>query len=57
MLTRRAQVLEPNKCECWEWRSWGDVRAAVAGEDGDTRVFLPIVNLVRDYPDIEALTA
>ena len=50
------QVLEPEKCVCWEWKSWGDVRAAIAGEDGENKVFLPIENLLRDHPNIETLT-
>ncbi|KAK4040977.1 NUDIX hydrolase domain-like protein [Parachaetomium inaequale] len=61
VLCRRAdeaqepQVLEPHKCACWEWKSWADVRAAIAGEQGQAKVFLPIVNLLRDHPEIEAL--
>lgn len=49
------QVLEPEKCESWSWRTWADVRAIVAGEGGDQKAFLPIVNLLRDHPNIEAL--
>jgi hypothetical protein len=49
------QVLEPHKCECWEWKSWADVRGIIAGEQGPAKVFLPIVNLLRDHPEIEAL--
>ncbi|KAL1839239.1 hypothetical protein VTJ49DRAFT_1717 [Mycothermus thermophilus] len=45
-------VMEPEKCACWEWKTWNDVRnMAAAGQ-----VFLPIANLLRDHPDIEALT-
>jgi 8-oxo-dGTP diphosphatase len=49
------QVLEPEKCECWVWKSWSDVRAVIAGKHGETKVFLPILNLLQDYPGIEAL--
>ncbi|KAL2159371.1 hypothetical protein VTH06DRAFT_2374 [Thermothelomyces fergusii] len=49
-------VLEPQKCERWEWKSWADVRALIAESRGQTKVFLPIVNLLREHPDIEALT-
>lgn len=49
------QVTEPHKCESWSWKSWADVRAVVAGEDGTAKIFLPLVNLLRDHPDIEAL--
>ncbi|KAL2125562.1 hypothetical protein VTJ04DRAFT_1927 [Mycothermus thermophilus] len=47
------RVMEPEKCACWEWKLWSDVKnMAAAGQ-----VFLPIANLLKDYPDIEALMA
>ncbi|KAK3901380.1 NUDIX hydrolase domain-like protein [Staphylotrichum tortipilum] len=49
------KVMEPDKCEGWDWQSWSDVRAVIAGEHGTTKVFLPIANLLRDCPGIEAL--
>ncbi|KAJ4287888.1 hypothetical protein N0V88_007508 [Collariella sp. IMI 366227] len=53
--TQQPKVMEPEKCESWTWKSWADVRAAVAGQDGETKVFLPVVNVLKDHPDIEAL--
>lgn len=51
------QVLEPHKCSRWEWKTWGDVRAVMAEEGGQSgKVFLPIVNLLEEQPDIEVLT-
>lgn len=50
------QVMEPQKCLCWEWKSWADVRALIAECHGQSKVFLPIVNLLKDHPDIETLT-
>ena len=51
------QVLEPHKCSRWEWKSWDDVRAVIAEEDGQPgKVFLPIVNLLEEQPEIEVLT-
>jgi ADP-ribose pyrophosphatase YjhB (NUDIX family) len=51
------QVLEPHKCSRWEWKTWDDVRAVIAEEDGQPgKVFLPIVNLLEEQPDIEVLT-
>jgi len=47
--------MESEKCEGWDWQSWSDVRAVIAGEHGTTKVFLPIANLLRDCPGIEAL--
>ncbi|KAL2128607.1 hypothetical protein VTI74DRAFT_8945 [Chaetomium olivicolor] len=53
--TQQPQVMEPEKCEAWAWKTWADVRAVIAGHDGETKVFLPIVNLLREHPDIEAV--
>lgn len=50
-----AQLMEPEKCESWEWKSWADVRAVIAGDQEQAKVFLPIVNLLRGHPNIEAL--
>ncbi|KAH6633914.1 NUDIX hydrolase domain-like protein [Chaetomium sp. MPI-SDFR-AT-0129] len=61
VLCRRAyeaqepEVLEPEKCESWKWRSWADVKVAIAGGDETPQVFLPIVNLLKDHPEIETL--
>ncbi|KAK4239315.1 NUDIX hydrolase domain-like protein [Achaetomium macrosporum] len=55
--TQQPQVMEPEKCESWTWKSWADIRAVIAAEHGETKVFLPIVNLLKGYPNIEALTA
>lgn len=54
-LLTRLKVMEPEKCESWTWKGWADVRAAVACQDGETKVFLPVVNLLKDHPDIESL--
>ncbi|KAK4135897.1 hypothetical protein BT67DRAFT_433285 [Trichocladium antarcticum] len=53
--SREPKVMEPEKCEFWAWKTWADVRAVAASEDGRQKIFLPIVNLLRDHPDIEAL--
>jgi hypothetical protein len=49
------QVLEPEKCQLWSWKTWADVRAIVASENGEQQIFLPIVNLLKDHPNIETL--
>ena len=42
--SREAEVLEPEKCEGWEWARWEDLKGWVKEE---RKMFLPLVNLVR----------
>ncbi|OKL59371.1 hypothetical protein UA08_05051 [Talaromyces atroroseus] len=53
------RVLEPHKCEGWDWLTWNDLLSLVAkqnqAEDGDVlekRLFLPLLNLARQRPGI-----
>ncbi|KAF2114296.1 NUDIX hydrolase domain-like protein [Lophiotrema nucula] len=46
--------LEPHKCEGWEWKDWQDI-GALAKAQSKQEVFLPVVNLVRDNPQLEVL--
>lgn len=47
--------MEPEKCESWAWKTWSDVRTVLSAGDGERNLFLPIVNLLRDNPNIEAM--
>ncbi|KAK1829533.1 Nudix hydrolase 1 [Podospora conica] len=51
------ETLEPEKCEGWFWKSWEDVRAlnGDVGAGAQQQLFLPIVNLLGEHPDVEAL--
>jgi len=60
--------LEPEKCEGWSWKTWEEIKLLdnSAGESGaghgdvdgvgrQQRLFLPIINLLREYPNIQDL--
>lgn len=53
--------MEPHKCAKWEWVPWTQMwkwagEQAKAEEEGklpERKLFLPLVNLWREYPDME----
>ncbi|KAF2834419.1 hypothetical protein M501DRAFT_944167 [Patellaria atrata CBS 101060] len=55
-----AQLLEPDKCEGWEWISWEDLLDWVSrqrnGEVIDRRLFDPFLNLIAQRPGIFPLS-
>ncbi|GFP56818.1 nudix hydrolase 1 [Trichoderma asperellum] len=54
------ETKEPLKCEGWEWKSWDELKrineAAASDPSGD-KLFLPLVNLVKQTADLNALIA
>ncbi|KAI2469512.1 NUDIX hydrolase domain-like protein [Annulohypoxylon bovei var. microspora] len=54
------EILEPEKCECWRWIGWDEVRKWCDHHDDDVtpawaqnKCFLPIRNLVKENPQID----
>lgn len=45
-LLLRLQVLEPEKCEGWTWKSWEEIKKMAKREQGAQELFLPVENLV-----------
>jgi 8-oxo-dGTP diphosphatase len=53
--------MEPHKCAKWEWVEWSQMwewageqaRAEKDGEEVKRRLFLPLVNLWREYPEMK----
>lgn len=46
--TQEARVMEPEKCEGWEWCEWTELVEVL--EEDEERLFLPLVNLLRTRP-------
>lgn len=47
--------MEPDKCGGWVWKTWDELKKAKNGSDGDNELFLPLVRLFEEYPDIATL--
>lgn len=53
--------MEPTKCASWSWIPWSQMwawskaqaLAEDAGKPVDRKMFLPLVNLYREYPELE----
>ncbi|KAK4066474.1 hypothetical protein Trihar35433_6901 [Trichoderma harzianum] len=49
------QILEPNKCDGWYWKSWDELVAindAAAAGTATNGLFLPLVNLIKKTSDL-----
>ncbi|KAI8713919.1 Nudix hydrolase domain-containing protein [Fusarium sp. LHS14.1] len=56
--TAQPQVLEPQKCDGWYWKTWEDLKqllpAVSQGEQGES-LFLPLVNLLEQTDNLDTL--
>ena len=48
------KVLEPQKCEGWYWKNWDYLKEILNG-GREEKLFLPLVNLIGQTSDLEAL--
>ncbi|KAI0468459.1 NUDIX hydrolase domain-like protein [Xylaria cf. heliscus] len=52
-------IMEPKKCDGWEWMSWAEISRRcehhddAAPEWADKKCFLPILNLIKEYPELD----
>ncbi|KAK7418282.1 hypothetical protein QQX98_004067 [Neonectria punicea] len=55
--TAEPQVLEPEKCEGWHWKTWEDLKQIFHSEsEGEgEKLFLPLVNLFKQTENLEDL--
>ncbi|KAI1384184.1 NUDIX hydrolase domain-like protein [Hypoxylon trugodes] len=54
-------ILEPEKCESWHWIPWDDVKRwcehhgdEVTPEWANNKCFMPILELARNYPQLDS---
>ncbi|KAM0438619.1 hypothetical protein ACHAPT_001371 [Fusarium lateritium] len=57
--TAQPQVLEPQKCDGWHWKTWDDLKQLLpavsqGGEQGES-LFLPLVNLLEQTNNLDDL--
>ncbi|KAK1763176.1 nudix domain-containing protein [Phialemonium atrogriseum] len=52
---QQPENLEPNKCDEWVWKGWSDIKALQGSPSGTKELFLPIVNLINENPNIDAM--
>jgi 8-oxo-dGTP diphosphatase len=54
------QPMEPHKCARWDWVPWSQMwtwageqaEAEKEGRESERKLFLPLVNLWREYPEM-----
>jgi len=44
--------MEPNKCEGWSWRTWGELESMAANQERLKELFVPLYNLVKEFPEL-----
>jgi len=51
------QLLEPDRCGGWEWKSWDAIRQMAALGSHGNRLFAPIEKLVKEYEAPESIVS
>ncbi|GAA5991290.1 hypothetical protein JCM5350_005321 [Sporobolomyces pararoseus] len=47
------KVMEPDKCQSWQWTSWGTLVEMSKDEKRKENLFLPLRNLIQTRPEID----
>ncbi|KAM5343463.1 hypothetical protein ACJ41O_012000 [Fusarium nematophilum] len=49
------EILEPEKCQGWYWKTWEELKQIGTGSSQGESLFLPMVHLFEQTPNLDAL--
>ncbi|GAA5911010.1 nucleotide triphosphate diphosphatase NUDT15 [Sporobolomyces salmoneus] len=47
------KVMEPDKCESWQWTTWEGLKRIANDETERSKLFLPLRNLISQRPEVD----